>query len=311
MAWPTHTRRDLWSDLFDAAQREYAAVANAIAAFEPVVMVVDEDQVTEARGLLGQSVELLALPIDDSWVRDNGPIFVTNGKGAMAAVDFRFNGWGGRYEPFDKDDRLPAALADHFGVPVYRAPLVLEGGAISVDGLGTLITTESCLLNPNRNPEHVRAEIDRFLLDYLGAEVVIWLPNGWSKTRDTDGHVDGIALFTGPGSVLLLAPMDEGDPDHLDAAVNREIIGATPDASGGAIEVIGLDPGTEVEIPYANIYLANGAAIVPIADTPEDAVVRAQVAAALPGREIVPVPANVLHEGGGGPHCITQQVPTV
>lgn len=308
MAWPTRTRRELWGDLFEDAQREYATVANAIADFEPVVMVVDPSQEAEARRLLGAGIELIPISIDDSWVRDSGPIFVTDGAGRIAAVDFRFNGWGGRY-PCDQDDRLPTALAVHFGVPRYEAPLVLEGGAITVDGMGTLITTESCLLNPNRNPARSRAEIDAVLGDYLGAGVVIWFPNGWSQTRDTDGHIDGIALFTGPAQLLLLSPADPADPDHAGGVTNRAALVATPDARGRTIQAIGLDPGEAVDIPYANIYLANGAAIVPTGGSQVDEVVREQAGVAFPDRTIVQVPARILHEGGGGPHCITQQVP--
>jgi agmatine deiminase len=310
IAWPTHTRDDLWGDLFEDAQREYAIVANAIADFEPVVMVVDPTQADEARPLLAAGVELIAIPIDDSWIRDSGPIFVTDGRGGRAAVDFGFNGWGGRYRPYDHDDALPAALAAHFGVPCYRAPLVLEGGAITVDGEGTLVTTSSCLLNPNRNPGRTREEVDRVLRDFLGVDTVIWFDRGWSQSRDTDGHIDGIALFTEPGELFLLDPADPDDPDHQLAAANRGVLAGTPDAHGRTISVAPLDPGRIVDIPYANAYVGNGFAIVP-GGTPADALACEQVAAAFPGREVIQVPARALHEGGGGPHCITQQVPAV
>jgi agmatine deiminase len=308
IAWPTSTRRDLWGDLFEDAQREYAGVANAIAAFEPVVMIVDPSQESEARPFLTSDVELLPIPIDDSWVRDSGPLVVANEAGSRALVDFRFNGWGGRYRPFDRDDALPAALAAHLGMPRYEAPLVLEGGAITVDGQGTLVTTASCLLNDNRNPGRTREDVNRVLRDYLGAETVIWFANGWSQTRDTDGHIDGIAMFTRPGELLLLDPSDHADPDAVFAAANRAVLAGCPDARGRTIEVARLDPGEVVDIPYANIYLGNGLAIVP-GGSPCDEIVREHVSKALPDREVVQVPARVLHEGGGGPHCITQQVP--
>jgi agmatine deiminase len=308
VAWPTRTRTDLWGDLFDDAQREYATVANTIADFEPVVMIVDPSQVDEIRPFLTSDVELLPVPIDDSWVRDSGPIVVTDDHGRRAVVDFSFNGWGGRYLPCDRDDALPAALAAHFGFPRYEAPLVLEGGAITVDGEGTLLTTASCLRNPNRNPGRSDEEIDAVLRDYLGVDTVLWFPSGWSKSRDTDGHVDGIALFSRPGELLLLSPADPRDPDHTPAGVNREVLSTTPDARGRTIEVVALDPGQVVDIPYANVYLANGVSVVP-GGSPADEIVREQVARAFPDREIVQVPARALHEGGGGPHCITQQVP--
>jgi agmatine deiminase len=308
IAWPTRSRPDLWGELFEDAQREYAGVANAIAAFEPVLMIVDPSQESEARPFLDPDVELLPIPIDDSWVRDSGPIFVTDGRGGRALVDFRFNGWGGRYRPYDRDDALPASLAAHLGLPRYEAPLVLEGGAITVDGEGTLLTTASCVLNDNRNAGASREEVGSVLRDYLGAKTVIWFQNGWSQTRDTDGHVDGIALFARPGELLLLDPADPTDPDAALAATNKEILAGTLDARARAIDVIPLDPGTVVDIPYANIYLANGVAIVP-GGTQADGTVRDQVAKTFPDREIVQVPARALHEGGGGPHCITQQIP--
>jgi agmatine deiminase len=308
IAWPTRSRSDLWGELFDDAQREYAGVANAVAAFEPVIMVVDPSQTSEARPFLDPNVELLPIPIDDSWVRDSGPIFVTSGIGERALVDFGFNGWGGRYQPYDRDDALPAALATHLGMRRYRAPLVLEGGAITVDGEGTLLTTASCLLNDNRNPGASRADVERVLEAHLGARTVIWFEQGWSQTRDTDGHIDGIASFIAPGELLLLDPADPTDPDAVLAAANRKVLAATPDAGARQIDVVALDPGEVVDIPYANIYLANGVAIVP-GGTPADEVIRDQVAAVFPDREIVQVPARALHEGGGGPHCITQQIP--
>jgi agmatine deiminase len=162
--------------------------------------------------------------------------------------------------------------------------------------------------NANRNPGRSEAEIDRVLLDYLGAERVIWFEQGWSQSRDTDGHVDGIAMFTAPGRLLLLDPSDASDPDAALAARNKAALAETPDARGRTIDVVPLDPGAVVDIPYANVYLGNGFAIAP-GGTAADEAVADQLARALPGREVVQVPARTLHEGGGGPHCITQQVP--
>jgi agmatine deiminase len=275
-----------------------------------VLVVVDPDQVAEARAHLAGGIELVPIPIDDSWIRDSGPIVVTDGRGGRALVDFGFNGWGGRYPPYDRDDALPAALAAHLGMPRYRAPIIAEGGAITVDGEGTLVTTASCLLNENRNPGATRAHVDGVLRDHLGAETVIWFDQGWSQSRDTDGHIDGIALFVAPGRLFLLDPSDASDPDHRLAAANRAVLASTPDARGRTVQVISHDPGAPVDIPYANVYVANGVVIVPGgAGDAADEIARADVAAALPGRDIVQVPARVLHEGGGGPHCITQQIP--
>jgi agmatine deiminase len=307
IAWPTHSRQELWGDLFDDAQREYATVANAVAAFEPVVMVVDPTQEVEARGFLTAGVELLPIPIDDLGA-GQWPDLRRRSRRTRAVVDFRFNGWGGRYTPYDLDDALPAALASHFGVRRYRAPFVLEGGAITVDGEGTALNTASCVLNANRNPGRSQSDVDKLLRDYLGLRTVLWFAQGWSQTRDTDGHVDGIAMFTRPAELLLLDPSDPSDPDAVLAVANKHVLSEQLDAAGRSIEICSLDPGEVVDVPYANIYLGNGFAIVP-GGTLADDVVRVQVEAALPGREIVQVPARTLHEGGGGPHCITQQVP--
>jgi len=309
MEWPTRTRAELWGELFDDAKRDYAAVAGAVAGFEPVIMVADPAQAREARDHCGAGIEILPVPIDDSWMRDNGPIFVSDPRGRLALVHFRFNSWGGRYLPYDRDAQVPAVLAGHLGIRRYEAPFVLEGGSFFVDGEGTLLTTEQCLLNPNRNPELSRADIERGLRDFLGAEVVVWLGLGHSASRDTDGHVDGIAQYVRPGTVMIHAPGERTDPDHDRGRDNvRRAAGAT-DARGRRLEVIELDCGSPGGISYMNFYLPNGGVVVPVAGSPEDDAALAQIAAVFGDREIVPVPGTVLNEGGGGPHCITQQIP--
>jgi agmatine deiminase len=154
MEWPTITRRGFWGPLFDRAKSDWATMANAVAAFEAVVMVADPDQASEARAMCGEGVEILPLPINDSWMHDNGPIFVTDERGGVALVQFRFNSWGNKYLPFDRDADVPKRIASHLGMRRYEAPMVFEGGSIFVDGEGTLLTTEQCLLHPNREPGH-------------------------------------------------------------------------------------------------------------------------------------------------------------
>jgi agmatine deiminase len=307
MAWPA--RAELWGAQLEQAKADYAATATAVAAFEPLTMVcADERAATEARARLPGDVEIVVEPIDDSWLRDSGPIFVTNA-GARAGVQFGFNAWGERFHPYDQDATIAARLVERIGDDCYRSPLVLEGGSICVDGEGTLITTEQCLLNPNRNPQLSREQIESHLIDFLGMERVVWLGHGLVEDRDTDGHVDLIAAFTKPGQVLLQT-VPEGNPnfDHC-----RENV-ARLEAAG--IEIVELPhlPYSEVEgdtvaCSYMNFYLCNGAVIVPVcgADTDPDALAR--IAEAYPGREAVPVPGAVVAWGGGGPHCITQQVP--
>jgi agmatine deiminase len=314
MAWPV--RADLWGEGLAHARDDYATIANAIADFEPVLMVAPPGAAPDVRSRCGRAVDVVELPIDDSWIRDSGPIFVTGGD-RRAAVDFGFNGWGGKFLPFDSDDALPTALLAHLRIDRFEAPLVLEGGAVTVDGEGTLITTEQCLLNPNRNPSLAREEIEALLGDYLGVEKVIWLPHGLLEDHDTDGHVDNVAAFVEPGRVLLqTAP--PGDPNHERLAENASRLRAATDARGRSIEVVELDvlPTTTVRgargcVPYTNLYLANGAVIVPVAgdDPDRDEEVLGRLGTLYAGREIVPAPGRMLAEGGGGVHCITQQVP--
>jgi len=309
MEWPTRTRAQLWGPLFEDAERDYAAVAQAISAFEAVIMVADPSQAREARDHCGSGIEILPVPIDDSWMRDNGPIFVSDRQGRLALVHFRFNAWGERFLPYDRDAMVPAAIAAHLGIRRYAAPFVLEGGSFFVDGEGTLLTTEQCLLNPNRNPAMSRAGIERGLRDFLGAQKVVWLGLGHSADRDTDGHIDGVAQYVRPGTVMIYAPGERTDPDHDRGQENvRRAAGAT-DARGRRLEVIELDCGSPGGISYMNFYLPNGGVVVPVAGSPEDDVALAQIGSVFGDREIVPVPGRTLNEGGGGPHCITQQIP--
>jgi len=309
MEWPTVTRRDFWADRFEEAKLDYATVATAIAAFEPVVMVCDPGQKAEARRYCGEGVELLPVPIDDSWMRDNGPIFVRSGSGRVALVHFGFNAWGGKFPPWDKDAEVPRHIATHLGIRRYEAPFVLEGGSFFVDGEGTLITTEQCLLNPNRNPTMSREEIEQGLRDYLGVEAIVWLGLGHSTDRDTDGHIDGIATYVAPARVALLAPDDPADPDYERGRDNLERLRRAQDARDRAFEVMPFQTRPAGLVPYLNIYLPNGGVIVPVADRPEDEHALEQIAGLFPDREVVFVPGRCLTYGGGGPHCITQQIP--
>jgi agmatine deiminase len=314
MAWPTRTREAFWGGEFDRAKEDYAAVARAVAAFEPVIVVCNPGEANEVRDHCGTGVEAIEVPIDDSWLRDSGPVFVSDQRGQVAIVHFRFNSWGGKFRPWDKDAAAPKAIAAHLGVRRYEAPFVLEGGAILVDGEGTLVTTEGVLLNPNRNPTMSRAQIERGLSDYLGVEKVIWLQA--YPDRYTDGHVDGIAQYVGPGTILLAVPTDRSNHNYSLASENLRRLSQASDARGRRFEVLRFEPtgwsevaGTAVEIPYLNCYLANGAVIMPVAGAPQDEEARVRIAGAFPDREVVCVRGAVLEYGGGGPHCITQQVP--
>ncbi len=314
MAWPV--RPDLWGDTLDEVKREYAAVARAIAAFEPVTMVAPPGHGDEARTLCGPGLTVVELPLDDSWFRDSAPIFVLDEEGRRAGVDFRFNAWGGKHHPWDADDRISGLLLEHLAVPAVRSEMILEGGAITVDGEGTLITTEQCLLHPNRNPGMSRGEIEAELKARLGVTKVVWLPYGGALDTETDGHVDGVCAFAAPGKVVVQLPADPQHPDYARMRANRAVLEHSTDAQGRPFEIVDVTQAAfvevddvRVEVGYLNFYLANGGVVVPVADHPEDAGALAVIAAAFPDRKVVGVRARVIAFGGGGVHCITQQLP--
>jgi agmatine deiminase len=318
MAWPTRTRA-YWAEHYMLAQHTYAAVAQAIARFEPVTVLARPGEGAEARSYCGaDGIEIVELPLDDSWIRDSGPNFVRRADGALALADFAFNSWGGRYLPYDDDARLGERLAAHFGVKRYATPMILEGGSITVDGEGTLITTESCLLHPSRNPGMTKAEIEQELKDFLGVDKVIWLKSGLGleDDPDTDGHVDGVAAFIGPARVLLHMVREPEHSDYADLQENRRRL-ETTDALGRPLEVVELDlrsapvpvGGKTIVETYVNFYQANGAVIVPTAGSADDLPALEHLGEIFSGREVVGVPTPVVGYGGGGIHCITQQVP--
>ncbi len=315
MGWPA--RDDMWGERLGRARRDYATVANAIADHEPVLMLARARDARAARAACAEAVEVVEMPLDDSWLRDSGPIFVRDEHGAPAGVDFVFNAWGEKFLPYDDDARLAERVLELLRIPRRSFPLVLEGGAITVDGQGTLITTESVLLNRNRNPTATRAEVEAILSAALGVEKVIWLADGLVEDRDTDGHVDNVCHFLSPGRVIVQTVTDPANPNHERLAANRELLRAATDARGRPLEVLELahlpyltDTEEPTVAPYLNFYLANGAVVVPVSDEGTDADALATIARALPDREVVPVPGATLAHGGGGVHCITQQQPT-
>jgi agmatine deiminase len=335
MAWPE--RPDNWRAGARPAQAAYAAVASAIAASEPVTMAVSDGQFEAARAALPDAVRVIEISTDDAWLRDTGPTFVVDGAGGRRGVDWRFNAWGGHdgglYAPWDRDDRVATKVLETEGDGRYRAPIVLEGGAIHVDGEGTVLSTEQCLLHRNRNPELDRGAIEAALRSYLGVERVVWLGEGVFGD-ETDGHVDNLATFARPGVVLLTWVEDPDDPQH---AISRDALArleAASDARGRPFEVVklpapgplriraeeaagveaveGTQPrraGDRMAASYVNFYLGNSRLVYPLLDPARDAEAGEILAATFPDREIVGVPAREILLGGGNLHCITQQVP--
>ena len=335
MAWPE--RPDNWRLGAKPAQDAYVAVAEAIAASEPVTMAVSDAQFENCRAMLPPQVRVVEISTDDAWLRDTGPTFLVDGEGRRRGVDWRFNAWGGTegglYFPWDRDDRVAAKILELEDADRYRAPIVLEGGAIHVDGEGTVLVTEECLLNPNRNPDLSQEQIERVLLEYLGAEKVVWLGAGVFED-ETGGHVDNLACFARPGTVLLTWTDNEDDPQHGISRDARERLEAATDARGRSLEVVllpspgplqisaeeaeGVDAaegtiprraGDRMAASYVNFYLGNSRVVHPLLDPHLDTEAAAILRRTFPEREVVGVPAREILLGGGNIHCITQQVP--
>jgi agmatine deiminase len=291
-------------------------LANAVATFEPLTMLVNPADVDGALNGLTGSIEILEVPFELAWMRDSGPLVVVDDRGGRLGVDFRFNAWGDRYPPYHQTAAASAAALSHLGIERIESSMVLEGGAITVDGEGTLITTEQCLLNPNRNPDMTRVDIEQELGEQLGIEKVVWLPWGISADFATDGHVDAVCTFAAPGVVLLQTCTDPGDPDFQLMSANREVLAEATGAADRAFEIFELPPlpsepfdGTEIGVAYANVCLVNGAVIVGTSGYETDDEAIGVLGQAFPGREVVAVPGALFSYGGGGPHCATMQIP--
>ena len=335
MLWPQ--RPGTWRLGGEPAQHAWVEVATAISRFEPVTMGVNHDQYENARTMLPPHVRVIELSNNDAWIRDCGPTFVVNDEGDVRLVDWIFNAWGGQYDglyfPWDKDQAIPAKVAEVERVDRYRAPLVLEGGSIHVDGEGTVLTTEECLLSPGRNPDLTREQIERHLREYLNVEAVIWLARGIDP-EETNGHVDDVACFVRPGVVLAGVTEDRDDwrygllQDNLerllaaiDAKGRRLEVHTTPmpavmeiteeEASG--IETVGESsprlPGDKTAASYLNFLICNGGIVMPRFNDPNDVVAKAKLEELFPDREVVTVSGREIVLGGGNVHCITQQQP--
>ena len=335
MLWPQ--RPDNWRNGGGPAQQAFSNVAHAIAQFEPVTMCVNPDQYKIARQMLHPGVRLVEMANNDAWMRDCGPTFVVNPGGAVRGVDWDFNAWGGLYDglysPWNLDQLVAQKVLEIERFDRYKAPLVLEGGSIHVDGAGTCLTTEECLLSPGRNPGLSRQEIEDDLVDYLNVEKVLWIPRGVFND-ETHGHVDNLACFLRPGVVALTWTDDPDDPQYLRSVEAFEFLMSATDARGHALEVhkihqpepvliqqdqaegvesvAGTLPrkvGDRMAASYINAYFCNGGVIVPIFGDPHDPVALDQLSRLLPERRVIGIPAIEILLGGGNIHCITQQQP--
>jgi agmatine deiminase len=309
---------DIWGEnLLSAAQDQLGLIARSIAQIEPVHMLVRSEDVEVATRKCGPKVTLVVQPVNDLWMRDTGPVFVKNNQATIAAVNFNFNGWGGKQE-YDDDALVASYVARRVGCEMLSTKLVLEGGGIEVDGDGTAIITESCLLNPNRNPGISKTQCENELKRLLGIEKIIWLP-GIAGHDITDGHTDFYARFASPGVVVAGYEPDASSIEHGVTKRHLAILRHAVDAKGRKLRVVSL-PGPEKVRPkfenkefaagYINFYVCNGAVIAPeFGDTKADRNTRDTLRDLFPKREIIQLNIDAIAAGGGGIHCTTQQQP--
>ncbi len=315
MEWPV--KEAVWPGPFEEILPVFADIAVNIAMFEPVTMIARPELAGQAVDYCGPKVEILPLKHNDSWMRDNGPTFVVGENGQIAGINWIFNGWGGKF-PAEDDNQVPPQLLKHLNVKCIDAPIVMEGGSFHVDGEGTLITTEECLLNPNRNPGLSRMEIENFLMRYLNVARVVWLKRGWIGD-DTDGHIDNVACFAKPGVIITQVCSDPGDPNYQISKENLETLETTGDAQGRRFEIIEIQQppadyyhDNRLTLSYLNFYLVNGGLILPIfsgAAAATDKAAAEVLAQVFPKRRIVTINGSVIARGGGNIHCLTQQMP--
>lgn len=323
LSWPHN--RDSWPGVFAGVDPAMVEFVRALAECEPVyINVLNADHERHVRKLLAavappERLRLFQFPTNDAWARDHGAIFVTRPTAdePRLAVDFDYNAWGGKYPPFDLDRQVGKLMADALGVPRYAKPgIVLEGGSIEVNGEGALLTTEQCLLNPNRNPTLTRAAIEQLLRDSFGVREILWLGDG-IEGDDTDGHIDDLTRFVAPQTVVTVVEPNEADPNHVPLAANRRLLD-TLTVAGRPLTVVELPmpvpqylEDQRLPASYANFYIANGAVLVPVFGCAADDTARAVLRDCFPGRRIVPIDCRVIIAGLGALHCLTQQVPAV
>jgi agmatine deiminase len=317
LSWPHN--RDSWPDQFGPVPGVWAQLVRVLCESERVhILAGGEAVVAEARRLVGHlpNVELHDIATNDAWMRDHGPTFLAPPAGAPPAlVHWGYNAWGGKYPPFDKDQQVPQLIAEMLGFRRFEPGIILEGGAIDVNGSGSVLTTEQCLLNPNRNAGLSRSAVERYLADYCAAPHVIWLGGG-IVGDDTDGHIDELARFVSQRTVVVAIEEDPSDPNHAPLRDNLSRLRVARDEQGRPLEIVTMPMPSPVyfrehRLPasYMNFYIANGLVIMPQFGDPADGVARDTLAELFPGRRIRGLRAVELAWGLGAFHCITQQQP--
>jgi len=320
LSWP-HRDGISFPDAYDRVVPTFVKMVEALATSETVRINVDDaEHEKEVRKLIGSagngSVEFYHIPTNEPWCRDHGPVFVRNPEtGELRVIDFEYNAWGWKYPPFDEDDQVPKGVAEKLGLPVVDCPMILEGGSIDVNGAGDLLTTESCLLNPNRNPEMNRAEIEAMLKGYLGVSNIIWLGDG-IEGDDTDGHIDDLTRFVNEDTVVTVVEEDESDANFEPLQANLSKLQTTQLGPERPLEVKVLPmpsklcrDGQRLPASYANFYIANKVVLLPVFNDRNDAWAVSVMKECFPDREIVAIDCREVVWGLGAFHCLTQQQP--
>ncbi len=310
MAWPYDDEK--WLGYLEPVRQEFALLVNTLARFEPVHLVVnDEESERDAQSRLTGQIHFHRIPHDDVWLRDSGGIFVANAAGALALVNWEFNGWGGKY-PAEQDNQVPRQMARILGTRLFHAGIVMEGGSLEVGAAGVALTTRQCLLSPTRNPGLNEEDLEAYLQDYLGIRHLIWLGEGLEGDH-TDGHIDTLTRFTSPTTLVTSVAEDPADPNHRPLQENLEIL-----RSLGGFCIVELplprnprwlEAHTRLPLTYANFYIANGVVLVPQYGDPNDERALEILRPLFPGRSVLGLPSQALITGGGSFHCVTQQQP--
>ena len=323
LSWPHNAAT--WPGKFEPVPGLFAEMVRWLAPGEEVhinvrdaAMEQDVQSLLLERGLSLGNVFFHHLPTNDAWCRDHGPVFVqrdVDGRRERLILDWGYNAWGNKYPPFDLDDTIPTRIGQELGIPVLSPGIIMEGGSIEVNGLGTLLTTEACLLNPNRNPALSQAEIERYLRDYLGVSQVLWLGEG-IEGDDTDGHVDDLTRFVDSRTVVTVLENDPADPNYRPLRDNLDRLRTMTDQDGRLLDIVTLPmprplyhEGQRLPASYANFYIGNRVVLLPTYDPLQDELARELLQRLFPTRQVVPIDCTDLVWGLGAFHCVTQQWP--
>ncbi len=325
LSWPH--KEASWPGKFEPVPAIFARMVHFLAEGEEVhINVLDATMESDVRRRVAAEGANLAnvffhrFPTNDAWCRDHGPIFVqrdTPRGREEAIIDWGYNAWGGKYPPYDLDDQVPTLVGKEFGIPVFHPGIVMEGGSIDVNGAGTLLTTEACLLNPNRNPGLTREQIEQYLRDYLGVRHILWLGDG-IEGDDTDGHVDDLTRFVNPTTVVTVVEKNRQDKNYEPLQENLQRLAKMTDQDGRPLEVVHLPmprrlehEGQRLPASYANFYIANRVVLVPTYDDPADGKALRVLEHSFPGRRVIGIDCTDLVWGLGAFHCVSQQWPRV